>query len=325
MNSCLSDNQNQKRFSKAPCNFYKGFHVASNCAGFDLNLTSDAHRVLSVLISFPDSWEIWQEDLRQRLGMTHYTFDAAVACCVKAGYVIKTQVRLPSGRFYKNNYEFDSRPIFLNTQEKNDENDPTSGFEPKAVLPCTVNQRQSVMCSKNTEFIEQTNNSDMTELISNETKAKFVCSPEKEDQDKLSLLEGYDLKMSSIIRICKFDVEHIATALKAFEQWRISKEGFGEKLESYDACICKAVENAWKPNNTAESIEKAAQKEKDKKKKEMEVIKNKALKMVEDGKIKDNHRINFSEFNMTFSTARGSNPVTYDDPKLFEYIRHFLE
>jgi hypothetical protein len=247
-------------FRKKHAHFLTKSQTHGNALVFDLNLTPEALRLILALNSFPETWEIRQDDVAFRLGFNRKKMRKAMDCAEAAGYLKVTQTRKDRARYGSNVFEFDIEPSFSenkcpqdifepmveNGQPAHNECGPLVDLRPTVLRPA-VNGALSVlsMSSSVSCLEEQTNPDGQNEDEPTERRERelFVCSLSKEQEKRAALVEVYDLSIAGIKRIIKFSAEQITQGVAGYEQWAKNRE-----VESVEASLCSFVERGWKPN-----------------------------------------------------------------------------
>jgi hypothetical protein len=248
-------------FRKKNAHFLTKSQTHGNALVFDLNLTPEALRLILALNSFPETWEIRQDDVAYRLGFNRKKMRKAMDCAEDAGYLKVTQTRKGRARWGNNVFEFDIEPSFIenkcpenmfepmveNGQPAHNECGPLVDLRPTVLRPA-VNGALSVlsMSSSVLSLEEQTNADDQNEDEPTERRERelFVCSLSKEQEKRAALVEAYDLSIAGIKRIIKFSIEQIKQGVAAYEQWAKG----GREIKSVEASLCTAIEKKWKAN-----------------------------------------------------------------------------
>lgn len=232
-------------FKKANAHFLKKYQTHPNAIIYDLNLTSDALRLILALNALPESWDIRQQDIQERLNFSPERITKSIKCAQDAGYLRVTQKKGEKGRFSRNCFVFD---VYPNFEHYEDQHNMHKIKEKSTVphFPSTENAEPSVLHDIDSNRLEQTE----PKLRPNQ-QPEIVCSflPSNEEEErKIKILEPYGCKLSSLKYYMKFLYEELVCSIAAFEQYKISLNKKGERLDDPLACLHKAIHERWKIN-----------------------------------------------------------------------------
>ena len=127
----------------------KDYIVMSNHAIKNEKLSWKGKGLLAYLLSLPDDWKIYLEELTNHAKDGRDGTAAGIKELIKEGYIVRTQIKNPNGKFGEYVYEVYEIPCtdsgnnpekknFKNSQEKHSETPDNSDIQPKTDFPNTV-------------------------------------------------------------------------------------------------------------------------------------------------------------------------------------------